>query len=65
MVAPGEFIVSCWVGVIYDVKNGQAEQMLDTRPEQSNTADIGYDSQNHIVYVPTFLKKSVAAYQLK
>jgi hypothetical protein len=65
MVAPNEFIVSCWAGVIYYVKDGQAEQMLDTRAEKSNTADIGYDSQNHIVYVPTFMKKSVAAYQLK
>lgn len=65
MVAPGEFLVSCWSGVIYYVKDGKVEQLLDTRPEKSNTADIGYDSKNKIVYVPTFLKKSVAAYQLK
>jgi hypothetical protein len=65
MVAPDEFLVSCWAGVIYYVKDGKAEQMLDTRPEKSNTADIGYDSKNHIVFVPTFLRKSVVAYQLK
>lgn len=65
MVAPDEFLVSCWSGVIYYVKDGKAEQMLDTRPEKSNTADIGYDSKNRVVFVPTFFKKSVVAYQLK
>ncbi len=65
MVAPNEFIVSCWIGVVYYVKNGSVQQMLDTRNEKSNTADIGFDPKNKIVYVPTFLKKSVAAYQLK
>lgn len=64
-VKPGEFIVSAWVGVVYHVANGKAEVMLDTRNEKSNTADIGYDSKNKIVYVPTFFKKSVVAYQYK
>jgi hypothetical protein len=65
-VSEGEFIVSTWIGVVYYVKkDGSKEQLLDTRPEKSNTADIGYDAKNKIVYVPTFLKKSVAAYQLK
>lgn len=65
-VKPGEFIVSCWSGVVYYVKSdGSVKQLLDTRPEKSNTADIGYDAKNRIIYVPTFLKKSVAAYQLK
>jgi DNA-binding beta-propeller fold protein YncE len=65
-VSDGEFIVSTWIGVIYYIKkDGSKEQLLDTRPEKSNTADIGYDAKNKIIYVPTFLKKSVAAYQLK
>lgn len=65
-VKPGEFIVSCWSGVVYYVKNdGSKQELLDTRTENSNTADIGYDAKNRIIYVPTFFKKSVVAYQLK
>ncbi len=62
----GDFIVSCWAGVIYYVKaNGQVQQMLDTRPEKSNTADIGFDPDSGTVFVPTFFVNSVAAYRLK
>jgi hypothetical protein len=65
-IKPGEFIVSSWSGIIYYVTaDGKTQQLLDTRNEKSNTADIGYDAVNKIVYVPTFFKKSVAAYQLK
>jgi hypothetical protein len=65
-VKPGEFVVSCWSGVVYYVKSdGTVKELLDTRPDNSNTADIGYDAKNRIIYVPTFFKKSVAAYQLK
>jgi hypothetical protein len=65
-VSDGEFVVSTWIGVVYYIKkDGSKEQLLDTRPEKSNTADIGYDAKNKIVYVPTFLKNSVTAYQLK
>ncbi|WP_159468270.1 ATP/GTP-binding protein [Dyadobacter sp. 3J3] len=65
-VKPGEYIVSCWAGVIYYVKSdGSKELMLDTKAAGSNTADIGYDAKKKIVYVPTFLKNSVVAYQLK
>ncbi len=65
-VRPNEFIVSCWSGVIYYVKsNGTTQQLLDTRADKSNTADIGYDAKNRIVYVPTFFKNAVVAYDLK
>ncbi len=65
-VRPNEFIVSCWSGVIYYVKSdGTVQQLLDTRSEKSNTADIGYDARKRIVYVPTFFKNKVVAYELK
>jgi len=65
-VKPGEFIVSCWAGVVYYVKaDGSKQQLFDTRDAKINSADIGYDAQKMIVYVPTFLKNSVMAYQLK
>jgi outer membrane protein assembly factor BamB len=65
-VAPNEFIVSVWNGIVYYVKaDGTIQKLLDTREQQSNTADIGYDPQTHTVYVPTFFKNSVVAYRLQ
>ena len=61
-----DFIVSCWSGVVYYVKgDGSKEKLLDTRDAKINSADIGYDSKNRIVYVPTFWKNNVVAYTLK
>ncbi|GAA4432908.1 ATP/GTP-binding protein [Ravibacter arvi] len=65
-VKPGEYIVSCWAGVVYYVTaKGEVTQLLDTRGSSTNSADIGYDAKKKIVYVPTFAKNSVVAYQLK
>lgn len=61
-----EFLVSGWEGVMYYVKtDGTIHKLLDTRAEKINSADIGYDAKNKIVYVPTFFKNSVVAYQLQ
>ena len=65
-VQKDEFIVSCWAGAIYYVKSdGSKEKLLDTREEKINSADIGYDPVKKIVYVPTFYKNSIVAYDLK
>lgn len=65
-VKPGEYLVSSWVGVVYYVKSdGTVKELLNTKEEKTNAADIGYDPVKKIVYVPTFVKNSVAAYQLK
>lgn len=61
-----EFIVSCWAGVVYYVyADGTKEILLDTRNDKKNTADIGYDPATRIIYVPTFWKNTVVAYELK
>jgi hypothetical protein len=61
-----DFIVSCWGGAIWYVKeDGTKTLLLDTREQKINSADIGYDAKNKIVYVPTFWKNSVVAYQLQ
>ena len=61
-----DFLVSCWAGVIYYVNaDGSKQKLLDTMAEKSNTADIGFNAEKNIVYVPTFLKNKVVAYQLK
>ena len=66
MVRPNEYLVSCWNGVIYYIGASGAKQiLLDTRQEKINSADIGYDAKNRILYVPTFYKNSIVAYDLK
>jgi hypothetical protein len=61
-----EFIVSSWSGVVYYVDDdGNKEKLLDTREQKINSADIGYDAKNRVVYVPTFWKKSIVAYRLE
>jgi hypothetical protein len=65
-VEGNDFIVSGWEGVMYYVKgDGTSEKLLDTRDQKTNSADIGYDAKNKIVYVPTFFRNSVVAYQLQ
>ena len=65
-VQGNEFIVSGWEGVIYYVKaDGTKEKLLDSRDQKINAADSGYDAKNRIVYVPTFFKNSIVAYQLQ
>jgi hypothetical protein len=65
-VSGNDYLVSCWNGIIYYVgADGSKQVLLDTRQQKSNTADIGYDPKNKIVYVPTFFKNSVAAFELK
>lgn len=65
-IGNGDFLFSAWGGYIYYVyADGRNELLLDTHLEKINTADIGYDPVKRIVYIPTFFKKSVMAYQLK
>lgn len=61
-----DVIVSCWNGVIYSIKPDATKvELLDTRAKKSNTADIGFDPVAKTLYVPTFFKNRVVAYQLK
>jgi sugar lactone lactonase YvrE len=65
-VGGGDFLVSYWQGVIHYTKtDGAREVLLDSSAEKVNAADIGYDAKKRIVYVPTFFKNSVVAYELK
>lgn len=61
-----DFIVSCWGGTIWYLNgDGRKEQLYDGKPEGKNTADIGWDPTTTTVYVPTFWKNSVIAFELK
>lgn len=61
-----DFLVSAWAGAVYYVQgNGKVALLLDTQQEKMNTADFYYDKQSKVLYVPTFYRKTIAAYQLK
>lgn len=61
-----DFIVSAWSGVIYYVKaDGSKYQLLDSRAEKLNTADIDFDADANILYVPRFFSNKITAYTLK
>ncbi len=65
-ITANEFIVSTWGGVVYYVSaDGTKQVLLDGREQKINSADIGYDAAKRIVYVPTFWRNSVVAYELK
>jgi sugar lactone lactonase YvrE len=64
-VGNGDFILTSWAGYIFYVSaNGNTQTLLETHIDKKNTADIGYNRKNRIVYVPTFNAKTVAAYKL-
>jgi sugar lactone lactonase YvrE len=59
------FIVSCWAGAVWHVKTtGEKKLLLDTREVGINAADLGYDEEKKILYVPAFWKNYITAYQL-
>ena len=65
-VTGNDFLVSCWAGSIWYVHaDGTKDHLLDTRDQKMNSADIGYDVMSKIVYVPTFWRNSIIAYELK
>lgn len=65
-VGKGDFLFTSWSGYVYYVyADGKYDLLLDTHLEKKNTADLGYDPVKRILYIPTFYRKSVMAYQLK
>ena len=62
----GDFIVSTWSGVVYYVNaDGTKQTLMDGRPTKMNSADIGFDASTKTVFIPTFWRNSVAAYEVK
>lgn len=62
-----EFIVSTWSGVVYHVNaaTGVKQLLLDGRPAKINSADIGFDPATKTVFIPTFWRNTVVAYEVK
>ena len=65
-IGNGDFLLTAWGGYIWYLHaDGRIETLLETHQQKKNTADIGFDQQKRILYVPTFNAKTVAAYSLK
>lgn len=64
-VKDNDFIVSCWAGTVWYINtDGRKEMLFDGKSLGKNTADIGFDPATKMVYVPTFWKNSVIAFEL-
>ncbi len=62
----GNYFVSDWNGQIFHVSaNGTKEQLLDTRGEKINSADIDYVAKKKLLVVPTFFKNKLVAYRVE
>ena len=64
-ITGNDFLVSCWAGALWYVNsNGEKQLLSDTREQKKNTADIGFDPKTKIMYVPTFWRNSIIAFQV-
>ncbi len=60
------YIKSDWAGHVHLIHPEKPKQLiLDTTPDNINAADIDFDSENMMLYVPTFHDNRVMAYKLK
>ena len=66
-ISGDNFIVSTWGGVVYYVNaaTGTKQTLIDGRAVKMNSADIGFDKATKTVFVPTFWRNTVAAYEVK
>lgn len=62
-IGTNEFLVTCWVGLIYHVRDGEVTRLMDTRDPRMNTADLGWNPDDGVAYIPTFFTDSVIAYR--
>lgn len=66
-ISGNDFLVSTWGGVVYYVNTADKtkQTLMDGRSKKMNSADIGFDAATKTVFVPTFWRNSVAAYEVK
>lgn len=62
----GNYFVSDWNGQLFHVSaDGTKQQLLDTRGEKINSADIEYVASKKLLVVPTFFKNKLVAYRVE
>lgn len=62
----GNYFVSDWNGQVFYVgADGTRTQLLDTRADKVNAADIEYVARKRLLVVPTFFKNKLVAYRFE
>ena len=62
----GNYFVSDWNGQVFHVSaDGTKQQLLDTREQKINAADIDYIAKKKLLVVPTFFKNKLVAYRFE
>lgn len=65
-VGNGDYLASSWRGEVFYITSGWKRiQLLDTRKNEINAADIDYIMDQKLLLVPTFFDNKVVAYRLK
>ncbi len=61
----GHYITSSWAGEIFLIFPDYSKvSLLKTSGQEINSADIGFNQESQVVYVPTFFDNRVVAYKL-
>jgi hypothetical protein len=63
-LSDGKFIASKWQGEVWYINGQEATQLLNTKEEGIQTADIDYNSNTKTLYVPRFFSNYVSAYSV-
>ena len=62
----GHYVVSSWSGEVFLILPDYSKiSLLKTSDQEINSADIGFNIQDQVVYVPTFFDNRVVAYKLE
>jgi len=62
----GFYITSSWSGEVFLISPDYNKfSLLKTSDQEINSADIGFNMEKQVVYVPTFFDNRVVAYKLK
>jgi len=60
----GQYLVSSWTGLIHFVSEDGTRQILDTKDQGINAADITYIPKKDLLVIPTFNDNRLVAYKL-
>ena len=61
----GFYVTSSWNGELFLIyPDFSKESILKTSDQNINSADIGMNTEEHVIYVPTFFDNRVVAYRL-
>ncbi|MGC9344662.1 MAG: SMP-30/gluconolactonase/LRE family protein [Bacteroidales bacterium] len=61
----GYYLTSDWSGEVFIINpDFTKESLLRTKDDEINSADIGLNTEDHVVYVPTFFDNRVVAYKI-